>query len=96
MFSKFAWAIPLKSKTGVSITDAFNDIIKKYKRKPKYLWVDEGSEFYNKTFKEWLDKNDLKLYSTYNEDKAVIIERFNRTLKNKMYKQFTIQNNNSN
>ena len=93
VFSKFAWAIPLKSKTGVSITDAFNDIIKKYNRKPKCLWVNKGSEFYNKIFKDWLEKNDIKMYSTFNEGKAVVIERFNRTLKNKMYKQFTIQNN---
>ena len=93
VFSKFAWVIPLKDKKGSSITTAFADIIKKYKRKPKYLWVDKGSEFYNKTFKEWLLQNDIELYSTFNEGKAVIIERFNRTLKSRMYKQFTIQNN---
>lgn len=56
VFSKFAWAIPLKGRKGSSITDAFEDIVKKYKRKPEHLWVDQGSEFYNKTFKEWLDK----------------------------------------
>ena len=93
VFSKFAWVIPLKDKKGSSITTAFADIIKKYKRKPKYLWVDKGSEFYNKTFKEWLLQNDIELYSTFNEGKAVVIERFNRTLKSRMYKQFTIQNN---
>ena len=93
VFSKFAWAIPLKDKKGSSITTAFADIVKKYKRKPKYLWVDKGSEFYNKTFKEWLLQNDIELYSTFNEGKAVVIERLNRTLKSRMYKQFTIQNN---
>ena len=93
VFSKFAWVKPLKDKKGSSITAAFADIIKKYKRKPEYLWVDKGSEFYNKTFKEWLLQNDIELYSTFNEGKAVIIERFNKTLKSKMYKQFTIQNN---
>ena len=93
VFSKFAWVIPLKDKKGSSITTAFADIIKKYKRKPEYLWVDKGSEFYNKTFKEWLLQNDIELYSTFNEGKAVVIERFNRTLKSRMYKQFTIQNN---
>ena len=45
VFSKFAWAIPLKDKKGSSITTAFADIVKKYKRKPKYVWVDQGSEF---------------------------------------------------
>ena len=93
VFSKFAWVEPLKDKKGSSITTAFADIIKTYKRKPEYLWVDKGSEFYNKTFKEWLLQNDIELYSTFNEGKAVIIERFNRTLKSRMYKQFTIQNN---
>ncbi|KAL9986004.1 hypothetical protein ACROYT_G000057 [Oculina patagonica] len=93
VFSKFAWAIQLKDKKGASITSAFNNIIINDKRKPEYLWVDKGSEFYNKTFKEWLKQNDIKMYSTFNEGKAVVIERFNRTLKNKMYKQFTIQGN---
>ena len=93
VFSKFAWVVPLKDKKGCSITTAFADIIKTYKRKPEYLWVDKGSEFYNKTFKEWLLQNDIVLYSTFNEGKAVVIERFNRTLKSRMYKQFTIQNN---
>ena len=93
VFSKFAWVKSLKDKKGSSITAAFADIIKKYKRKPEYLWVDKGSEFYNKTFKEWLLQNDIELYSTFNEGKAVVIERFNRTLKSRMYKQFTIQNN---
>ena len=93
VFSKFAWVIPLKDKKGSSITTAFADIIKKYKRKPEYLWVDKGSEFYNKTFKEWLLQNDIELYSTFNEGKAVVIERLNRTLKSRMYKQFAIQNN---
>ena len=81
VFSKFAWAIPLKDKKGLSITNTFADIIKKYKRKPKYLSVDKGSEFYNKTFKDWLLQNDIELYSTFNEGKAVVIERFNKTLK---------------
>ena len=49
--------------------------------------------FYNKTFKEWLLQNGIELYSTFNEGKAVVIERLNRTLKSRMYKQFTIQNN---
>ena len=93
VFSKFAWVKSLKDKKGSSITAAFADIIKKYKRKPEYLWVDKGSEFYNKTFKEWLLQNDIELYSTFNAGKAVIIERFHKTLKSKMYKQFTIQNN---
>ena len=93
VFSKFAWSIPIKNKTGNTITESFDDVIKKSKRKPKFIWVDQGSEFYNKTFKDWLKKNNIEMYSTFNEGKAVVIERFNRTLKSKMWKQFTVQNN---
>ena len=93
VFSKFAWVSPLKNKNGISITNAFKTIVMKSNRKPEFLWVDKGSEFYNKTFKEWLKLNNIDIYSTYNDGKAVVIERFNRTLKTRMYKQFTIQNN---
>ena len=93
VFSKFAWAYPLKNKTGVLITDSFKSIVKNSKRKPQKLWVDLGSEFYNQTFKQWLRQNNIEIYTTFNKGKAVVIERFNRTLKNMMYKQFTIQNN---
>ena len=93
VFSKFAWVLPLKDKNDISITNAFNSIVKNSNRKPKFLWVDKGSEFYNKTFKEWLKQNNIGMYSTFNEGKAVVIEWFNRTLKTKMYEQFTIQNN---
>ena len=80
VFSKFAWSIPIKNKTGNTITESFNDI-KKSKRKPEFIWVDQGSEIYNNTFKDWLKKNNIETYSTFNEGKAVVIERFNRTLK---------------
>ena len=83
VFSKFAWSIPIKNKTGNTITESFDDVIKKSKRKPKFIWVDQGSEFYYKTFKDWLKKNNIEMYSTFNEGKAVVIERFNRTLKSK-------------
>ena len=93
VFSKFAWVLPLKDKKSISITNAFKSIVKNSNRKPQFLWVDKGSEFYNKTFKEWLKNNNIEMYSTFNEGKAVVIERFNRTFKANMYKQFTIQNN---
>ena len=81
LFSRYAWSIPIKNKTGKNIVEAFNSI----KFKPKKLWVDNGSEFYNKIFKKWLNDNNIEMYSTFNEGKAVVIERFNRTLKNKMF-----------
>ena len=56
------------------------------------LWVDEGREFYNATFKNLLDKHKIDMYSTFNEGKAVVIERFKRTLKNIMWKYLTANN----
>ena len=84
LFSRHAWSIPIKNKTGKMIVEAFNSI----KCRPKKLWVDNGSEFYNKTFKKWLNDNNIEIYSTFTEGKAVVIERFNKTLK-KMFKYFT-------
>ena len=65
------------------------NIFEETQRIPAYLWCDKGTEFYNNVFKTFLNDNSIKLYSTENEQKAVIIERFNRTLKNKMWKYFT-------
>ena len=53
------------------------------------MWVDQGSEFYNHAFEKWLSDNDIIMYSTYNEGKSVVTERFIRTLKNKLYKHMT-------
>ena len=79
IFTKYAWAIPLKNKSGLSLTNGFKTILSEG-RKPEKLWVDRGSEFYNKTFKSLLKEYETKLYSTYSDLKAVFIERFNRTL----------------
>ena len=90
LFSKYAFVIPLKDERGISIVNAFNKIIKQSnRRKPNKIWVDQGSEFYNNVFKKWLSDNDIIMYSTYNEGKSVIAERFIRTLKNKLYKHMT-------
>ena len=89
MFSKYALVVPLKDKNGISIVNAFNKIIKQSNRKPNKIWVDQGSEFYNRAFKKWLSDNDIIMYSTFNEGKSVVAERFIRTLKNKFYKHMT-------
>ena len=86
LFSKYAFVVPLKDKKGISIVNTFDKIIKQSNRKPNKIWVDQGSEFYNRDFKKWLSDNDIKIYSTYNEGKSVVAERFIRTLKNKLYK----------
>ena len=92
VFSKFAWSIPLKDKTGKVTLDAFKQIVKESGRIPKYIWVDEGKEFYNKYMNEWLKENDITRYSTHGEHKSVVAERWNRTLKANMWKRFTAEN----
>ena len=86
LFSKYAFVVPLKDKKGISIVNPFNKIIKQSERKPNKIWVDQGGEFYNNVFKRWLPDNDIIMYSTYNEGKSVVAERFIRTLKNKLHK----------
>ena len=89
VFSKYAWVVPLKDKKGVNIVNAFQKILKESNKKPNKIWVDKGSEFYNNSFKKWLKDNDIEMYSTHNEGKSVVAERFIRTLKNKIYKCMT-------
>ena len=84
LYSKYAFAIPLKYKKGISILNAFDKIIKQYNRKPNKIWVDQGGKFYNNIFKKWLSDNDIIMYSTYNEGKSVVAERFIRTLKSEL------------
>ena len=79
MFSKCAWIVPIKDKKGTSIVKSFRKIISK--RKPKKISVDQGSKFYNNTFKDFLKINNIEMYSIYNEGKSVVAERFIRTLK---------------
>ena len=95
LFSKYAWVIPLKNKKGESIVEGFEKILddsgnaKHSNRKPNKIWVDHGSEFYNNKFKSILKDNDIEMYSTFNEEKSVVAERFIKTLKNKIYKHMT-------
>ena len=92
IFSKFSWVIPLKDKKGITIKNALEKIFNK--RKPKFLWTDKGTEFYNKQVQDLLNENNIKLYSTNNSEiKSAVVERFNRTFKNMMYKKFTENNN---
>ena len=88
LFSKDAWVFSLKDKRGVSIVNAFQKIISEG-RKPIKIWVDQSSEFYNNSFKDFLKINNIEMYSTYNEGKSVAAERFIRTLKNKSFKHMT-------
>ena len=89
IFSKYVWIAPLKDNQGISIVNAFQSIIKDFNRKPNKTWVHKSSEFYNNSFKKWVQENDVILYSTNNEVKSVVAERFITTLKNKYYKYMT-------
>ena len=87
LFSKYAWVVPIKDKKRTSIVNKFKKIISK--RKPNKICADQGSEFYNNSFKDFLKINNIEMYSTYNEGKSVVAERFIRTLKNKIFKHMT-------
>ena len=76
---------PLRDKKGTSIVNTFQKIISEG-RKPNKIWVDEGSEFYINSFKDFQKINNIEMYSTYNEGKSVVAERFIRALKNKIFK----------
>ena len=89
IYSKYAWAIPLKNKKGITITNAFQKKLKESNCKPNKIWVDKDSEFYNRSMKSRLEKNSIKMYSTHNEGKSVVAQRFIRTLKNKICKDMT-------
>lgn len=90
VFSKKAYARALKNKTGLEVTKAMESILKSLGHSIHNLHVDNGKEFYNKPMKMMLKKRNINMYSTFSTKKAAIVERFNRTLKNKMWKRFSL------
>ena len=89
IFSKYAWTVPFKDKKGINTVNAFQKILDKLGRKPNKIWVDKISEFYNNSFEKWLKDNDSEMYSTHNEGKSVVAERFIKTLMTRIYKFMT-------
>ena len=87
ILSKYGWLVPWKDKTGKSVASALKTIFKE--RKPEKMWVDKGKEFYNKDVKDLVE-----LYSTENEEKSSVVERWIRTMKEKMWKYFTDKSTN--
>ena len=85
--SKYAFVIPLKDKTGDSIVKAFTKIFKT--RQPRKIRTDSGKEFLNKKFQQLLKSRGIIFFTSKNETKAAIVERFNRTLRAKMWRYFT-------
>ena len=92
VFSKFGWIELLQNKKGETVAAAFEKIFK-LGRQPRLLWTDKGKEFYNKNVNQLLSRKNIKLYSTENEEKSSVAERFNRTIKQKMWKMFSANNN---
>ena len=88
LFSKYAWAVPLEDKRGISIVNFIVNAknLDSSNRKPNKTWVDQDGEFYNKLFKRFLKINNTEMYWTYNEEKSVVAERFIKTLKNNFFK----------
>ena len=86
LFSKCV--LPIKDKKGISIVTALQKILSKGRKQNK-IWVDQGSEFHNNSFKDFLKINNIKIYSRCNEGKSVVAERFIRFLKNKTFKHMT-------
>ena len=92
-FSKYSWCYPLKTKKSEEIINSFNDIFKKSKRKPSMIQSDQGTEFTNNQTQTFFKNNNIKWYHTFNRDiKCSICERYNRTILNKIYKNFTLNN----
>lgn len=92
-FSKYGWVIPLKQKNKENVTYAFSDLILQQQRCPKNLQTDMGTEFYNDKFKTFLKTHAINHYSTFSIKKASIVERFIRTIKTHLYKEFGIKGN---
>ena len=94
VFTQFAWAREMKSKSAIDTFAAFISIVSDSSRQPLKIWVDQGAEFYNGVFKKWMASQSppVIMYSTFGESKSVIVERFNRTLKTWMWRQFTEEN----
>ena len=91
IFSKYAWAVPLKNKSEKALVEAFRKIFK-LGRKPQKLQTDKGTEFINRGVQALLKENGVDFFTTNNETKASVVERFNRTLKSRMWKYFTAKN----
>ena len=89
VFTKYTWVKPLKDEKGKTVLIGFIKIVNESNHKPNKLWVDQGREFFNKLMQKWLENNDILMYSTHNESKSVIVERFIKTLQSKIYKKMT-------
>ena len=91
IFSKYAWSFPIKSKKISDIKPCFEKIFKE--RKPKFIWSDKESAFFSKEILKFFKDHNIEIYYTNSNLKAVVIERFNRSLRELMMKEFVKNNN---
>lgn len=91
VYSKYAWAAPLKNKSAAHVLAAIQHMYKLSARHPQHLQTDQGKEFHNSVFRRWASSNNINHYSTYSNVKASVVERLNRTIKQNMWKTFTAQ-----
>ena len=92
VFSKYAWVVPIKQKTGLQVASALTTLFKSSKRTPQKLQTDDGKEFYNRHVTNVLKENDVHLFFTSGDTKASVVERFNRTFKQRLYRYMTTYN----
>ena len=84
VYSKYGWIVSSKNK---EVAQAFRKLFRN--GHPTRLWTDKGTEFYNRQLRGVKEANDVMLYSTENEEKSSVVERWNRTMKGIMWKYFT-------
>ena len=99
VFSRYAWSLPLKSKRGEDVKDLFQEVFEAGHPEisdvpgksgfPEKIQFDEGKEFYNKHLKDYLEQNNIEYFSSFSDKKAAVCERYNKSLKGKMWKYFT-------
>lgn len=95
VFSKYAWAAPVKQKTGGQVSQAMKVILDSTPRIPKRMESDKGKEFYNHIFQKLLETHNIHHFSTNSRHKASVVERFNRSLKTLLYRSFTARDSNN-
>lgn len=90
VFTKYAYVVPLKNKKPNSVINALKEIFQS--SKPQKLQTDKGKEFFNGAMKQFLRQQNVHHYASHGDTKCSVVERFHRTLKNKMYRVFTYRN----
>lgn len=86
VFSKFAWVAPVKSKDAKSVSEAFAKVLfDAAPRKPRRLQTDKGKEFFNSSFEALMKRNDIQHFASESDQKAAVAERFNRTIKTRIW-----------